>query len=64
MDSLLQQKYERLLLRVARMRAAQKTFEMYRAEVDRKAKRRLEWEVDRIIKEELKERKSNQIKLL
>lgn len=60
----LQQKYDRLIDRVRRMRGRQKEYFKYRASSDLEAARRLEREVDKLLNEEVKAQQSKQNSLL
>lgn len=56
----LQKKYDQLVEKVRRMRGHQKEFFKYRAKVDLDAARRFERDVDKLIEEEVKQKKSKQ----
>ena len=56
----IQKKYDQLVEKVRRMRGHQKEFFKYRAKVDLDAARRFEREVDKLIEEEVKQKKSQQ----
>lgn len=59
----LQQKYDRLVDKVRKMRGVQKEYFKYRAKVDLDRARRLEREVDDLIGEEVKIQQSKQKEL-
>lgn len=56
----LENKYNHLVDRVARMRAVQTHYEKYRIGTDRDRKRALEKQVDDIVKDEMKKKGSQQ----
>lgn len=59
----LQQKYDRLFEKVRRMRGYQKEYFKYRVKNDLETAKRFEREVDKIIDDEVKLKKSNQTEL-
>ena len=56
----LQKRYDRLIESVRRMRAAQREYFKYRARSDLEVAKRWERETDRLITEEIKQKKSKQ----
>lgn len=60
----LQKKHERLVDRVRQMRARQREYLKYYASEDKRVMKRLEYEVDNLIAEEVKAKKSGQRELL
>lgn len=59
----LQKKYDQLLDKVRQMRGAQKEYFKYRAKVDLDRSKRLEREVDHLIDEAVKVKKSGQTEM-
>lgn len=59
----IQAKYDRLVDRVRQMRGWQKEFFKFRASGALKRSRRLEWEVDQLLKEEVKIQEAKQKEL-